>query len=428
MNFYIKKNSNIPLIFSTFLFFIYIYPLYFNGIPLSSRIIYAIFGMGIIIYGRYIKLSLLYPLKGLIPIFAVSLLTGILNRTFDFSFAKYCISVLMFFFAAIFVYNILNTFLGKDKILNIDFLVKLFIIIVTLQSIISILMFLIPGFTDTLYAIFSVPESEEATLEDNIGMRLIGLGSYFFAAGVIHGLSLIFTVYLYLKNKINKKWIIVYIFNFFVGLLMARTTVIGFAVSILFMVIWKPLNVFYIKQKFKWGIYLVLLFVIALIGIIMVVDEKVLKWAFEFFYNYSDSGSFESSSTNRLKEMYVIPTNFFTYIIGDGKYNLPNGDYYMSTDVGYLRLLYYGGIPMIVSFYFFMYYISKYIVKYNTSIIDKYLFFIIFLYLIILNFKGLADLNSVLVIIYIFSYLNYYQTNKFINNNHDRSIYNNTSI
>lgn len=428
MNFYIKKNCNIPLIFSTFLFFIYIYPLYFNGIPLSSRIIYAILGMGAIIYGRYIKLSLLYPLKGLIPIFTVSLFTGILNRTFDFSFAKYCISVLMFFFAAIFVYNILKTFLGKDKILNIDFLIKLFIIIVTLQSIISILMFLIPGFTDTLYAIFSVPESEEATLEDNIGMRLIGLGSYFFAAGVIHGLSLIFTVYLYLKNKINKKWIIVYIFNFFVGLLMARTTVIGFAVSILFMIIWKPLNVFYIKQKFKWGIYLVSLFVIALIGIIMVVDEEVLKWAFEFFYNYSDSGSFESSSTNRLKEMYVIPTNIFTYLIGDGKYNLPEGGYYMSTDVGYLRLLYYGGIPMIVSFYFFMYYISKYIVKYNTSIIDKYLFFIIFLYLIILNFKGLADLNSVLVIIYIFSYLNYYQTNKFINNNHDRSIYNNTSI
>lgn len=415
MNFYIKKNSDILLIFSTFLFFIYIYPLYFNGIPLSSRIIYAILGMGTIIYGRYIKLSLLYPLKGLIPIFAVSILTGIINRTFDFCFAKYCISVLMFFFAAIFVYNILNFIYKRNQTLNIDFLIKLFIICVTIQSIISILMFLIPSFTETLYTFFSVPESEEATLEENIGMRLVGLGSYFFAAGVIHGLSLIFIVYLYLKNKIKRKWIIVYIFNFFVGLLMARTTVIGFAVSIIFMIIWKPLNIFYIKQKFKWGIYLIFLFIIALIGIIMVVDEEVLKWAFEFFYNYSDSGSFESSSTNRLKEMYVIPTNFFTYLIGDGKYNLPEGGYYMSTDVGYLRLLYYGGIPMIISFYFFMYYISKYIIKYNTSIIDKYLFFIIFLYLIILNFKGLADLNSVLIIIYIFSYLNYYQRKHSVN-------------
>lgn len=392
--------------------------MYFNGFPLSSRIIYAILGMGIIIYGRYIKLSLLYPLKGLIPIFAVSLLTGIINRTFDFCFAKYCISVLMFFFAAIFVYNILNTFLGKDKILNIDFFVKLFIIIVTLQSIISILMFLIPGFTDTLYAIFSVPESEEATLEENIGMRLIGLGSYFFAAGIIHGLSLIFTVYLYLKNKINKKWIIVYIFNFFVGLLMARTTVIGFAVSILFMIIWKPLNVFYIKQKFKWGTLFVILFIIALLGILMVVNEDILKWAFEFFYNYSSSGSFESTSTNELKEMYVIPTNIFTYLIGDGKYNLPEGEYYMSTDVGYLRLLYYGGIPMIISFYFFMYYISKYIIKYNTSIIDKYLFFIIFLYLLILSFKGLADLNAVLILLYIFSYFSHNLMPKFIDSNH----------
>lgn len=417
-----------PLIFSTFLFFIYIYPLYFNSIPLSSRIIYAILGICTITYGRYIKLSLLYPLKGLIPVFAVSLLTGIINRTYDFYFAKYCVSVLMFFFASFFVYNILNYIYKRNEVLDIDFLIKLFIAIVTLQSVISILMFLIPGFTETLYTIFSVPESEEATLEENIGMRLIGLGSYFFAAGVIHGLSLIFTVYLYLKNEIKKRWVIIYVFNFFVGLLMARTTVIGFAISILFLIVWKPLNIFYIKQKIKWGIYLTIIFIIALIGIIMVVDEEVLKWAFEFFYNYSDTGSFESSSTNRLKEMYVIPTDFFTYIIGDGKYNLSEGGYYMSTDVGYLRLLYYGGIPMIMSFYFFMYYMIKYIIRYNASIVDKYLFFIIFLYLIILNFKGLADINSVLTIIYIFSYFNYYQTLKFVDNNHGRSIYNNTSI
>lgn len=421
MNLYIKKDFNIPLIFSVFLFFLYIYPLYIYGIPLSTRVIYALLGCGIILYGRYVKLSLLNPLKGLIPMFIMSLFTGIINRTFDFSFAKYCVSVLIFFFAAFFLYNILSLILKKNKWMDLDFLIKLFIIIVTLQSIISILMFIVPNLTEKLYTFFSLPEGEEATVEGLIGLRLIGLGSYFFAAGIIHGLSLIFIVYLYLKNKINKKWIVIYIFNFFVGLLMARTTVIGFAMSLLFMAIWKPLNIFYIKQKFKWGLHLMILFIVALLGMLMVVSEDVLEWAFEFFYNYSNSGSFESDSTNRLKEMYVIPTNFFTYILGDGKYNLPDGLYYMSTDVGYLRLLYYGGIPMVISFYFFMYYIIKYIIKYNSSTIDKYLFFTIFLYMLVLNFKGLADLNPVLILIYIFSYFNNNQISKLFYNNNSKS-------
>ena len=353
--------------------------------------------------------------------FIMSLFTGIINRTFDFSFAKYCVSVLIFFFAAFFLYNILSLILKKNKWMDLDFLIKLFIIIVTLQSIISILMFIVPNLTEKLYTFFSLPEGEEATVEGLIGLRLIGLGSYFFAAGIIHGLSLIFIVYLYLKNKINKKWIVIYIFNFFVGLLMARTTVIGFAMSLLFMAIWKPLNIFYIKQKFKWGLHLMILFIVALLGMLMVVSEDVLEWAFEFFYNYSNSGSFESDSTNRLKEMYVIPTNFFTYILGDGKYNLPDGLYYMSTDVGYLRLLYYGGIPMVISFYFFMYYIIKYIIKYNSSTIDKHLFFTIFLYMLVLNFKGLADLNPVLILIYIFSYFNNNQISKLFYNNNSKS-------
>ena len=421
MNLYIKKDCNIPLIFSVFLFFLYIYPLYIYGIPLSTRVIYALLGFGMILYGRYLKLSLLNPLKGLIPMFIMSLFTGIINRTFDFSFAKYCVSVLIFFFAAFFLYNILSPILKKNQWLNLDFLIKLFIVVVTLQSIISILMFIVPNLTEILYAIFPIPEGEKATVEGLAGLRLIGLGSYFFAAGIIHGLSLIFIVYLYLKNKINKKWIVIYIFNFFVGLLMARTTVIGFAISLLFMAIWKPLNIFYIKQKFKWGTLFVFLFIVALLGMLMVVNEDVLKWAFEFFYNYSNSGSFESGSTNELKEMYVIPTNFFSYILGDGKYNLSDGSYYMSTDVGYLRLLYYGGIPMVISFYFFMYYIIKYIIKYNSSTIDKYLFFTIFLYMLVLNFKGLADLNPVLILIYIFSYFNNNQISKLFYNNNSKS-------
>lgn len=405
MNLYIKKDFNIPIIISIILLFLYVYPLYISFIPLSSRIIYSLFGIIAIVIGRYISLSLISPLKGLIPIFLMSIISGIFNRTFDFFFAKYCISVLLFFFASYFVYKVLHSIL-KGKVLDLDFVAKYFIIIVTIQSVLSIIMFVQPSFSDLLYTIFKAPEAEQDTLEENLGLRLIGLGSYFFSAGVIHGLSLIFIVYLYIKNRINTKWIFIYLFNFFVGVMMARTTVIGFILSLFLMFIWKPLNIYYIKLKIKWGIFVVILFIIFVFAILAIVDEEILKWAFEFFYNYSDYGSFESSSTNELKEMYVFPDNFHTYIIGDGLYNMPNGTYYMSTDVGYLRLLFYGGLPIICCYYFFSYYLIKNIIKYYTSNIDKYLLYILLLYILVLNFKGLADINAFLILIYTFSFFN----------------------
>lgn len=69
------------------------------------------------------------------------------------------------------------------------------------------------------------------------------------------------------------------------------------------------------------------------------------------FINYSSDAGLSSASTDRLKEMYVYPTSLKTYLIGDGLFNLKD-HYYMETDVGYLRLLFYGGIPVALCFFY----------------------------------------------------------------------------
>ena len=61
------------------------------------------------------------------------------------------------------------------------------------------------------------------------------------------------------------------------------------------------------------------------------------------------------SSNDRLKGMYVFPETLKTWLIGDGYFSNPRnidpyfigkeiGGYYMGTDVGYLRFIFYFGL------------------------------------------------------------------------------------
>ena len=76
----------------------------------------------------------------------------------------------------------------------------------------------------------------------------------------------------------------------------------------------------------------------------------------------------------------------------------------MGTDVGYLRLLYYGGIPIIAAFFFYPIWIIYKTMKLGISPTLSNLLLIIFFYVLLLNIKGLIDLNFVFILIYMIIY------------------------
>jgi hypothetical protein len=95
--------------------------------------------------------------------------------------------------------------------------------------------------------------------------------------------------------------------------------------------------------------------------------------------------------------MYVWPSTFKTYMIGDGLYTDPiSKKYYMNTDIGYLRLIYYFGIIGTLTYFTFQIILIKSIYQLNKKF--KCTFVIIFLYLIILNFKGFTDFFCFLIL------------------------------
>ena len=87
----------------------------------------------------------------------------------------------------------------------------------------------------------------------------------------------------------------------------------------------------------------------------------IFRFAFEGFFSLAEKGYWEVDSNEILKNMIVFPETLHTWILGDGyfmnsRYDINYlGDstdqgFYMGTDVGYLRFIFYFGftglIPM----------------------------------------------------------------------------------
>ena len=87
--------------------------------------------------------------------------------------------------------------------------------------------------------------------------------------------------------------------------------------------------------------------------------------AFEGFFSLAETGEWEIDSNEKLKTMIVFPDNQKTWIIGDGYFSNPYysdplyvgpfvGGYYMGTDIGYLRFIFYFGLIGLVVFSYFL--------------------------------------------------------------------------
>jgi hypothetical protein len=272
-------------------------------------------------------------------------------------------------------------------------------------------MFSIQPVRDLLNSIQVTSDFELKVLEETLEFRLVGFGSKFFGSGIINGFTLIIIgTILKLNHKINIfKYTIYFLFIFVFGMMMARTTIVGaiFALAIIF----APNNIFTfdvsrIKMIFKFLFYLILIPLSIYVGISLFFPEinESLEFAFNFgfeiFVNYFKADSIETESTNQLKEMFIWPSEFKTYLIGDGLFSdTINGGYYKGTDVGILRLLYYFGI-----FGLFVYLIFQFQVIYiaiSTNRKYRVMFLVMFLYCIALNFKGFTDIFF-LIILFIF--------------------------
>lgn len=404
--------------------FLYLFHISFKPFPyvLRTRLIIALIGVYFIFRKR--ELFFNYKILKLIFLTVVAifpiLISSLINRHFDFWFVQNIFLTLIFLLSSYGVIKLLFNYTEGN--LSIDDVLKIIVYAIALHNLITALGFIFPNLGTIINSIQNQDENTQVVINSimEFQSRFIGLGiGSFFTGGIVSSLGLLCSAVLIIKESSKRKALVQMAFFAFValtGLFIARTTLIGFGLAILYM--YTPfVSISSDKLRYFKGaqnrIFLACILVIVLMipvfyfGIAQLTESSAFVHAFEIFL--SDGGS--TSSTEHMKSMYIFPDNVKTWLIGDGKFTDDNG-YYMETDVGYLRLWFYYGILGSVFFFFQQYYSLSVIRKLADNVlIDKFCLFLA-LFIFIINFKGIGDINYFLFLIlwfYIIKAQQYYR-------------------
>lgn len=397
-----KVKEMIPMLLPLILMFYFIYPqaLSVNG---SSFVALAgIVGLGLYAYHRFPFREAVTALAGLFVLFFIYYSLSWINKAPDGYTIGYFRTQIAWFFAAYLV--VLSIFKVHKKPTFNTFLLYI-VAAITLQSLIAFLMYLNKGIHDFFFSLQMQEEYTEKIMNEAGGQRLMGYGIGFFGAGALSGIGLIAASYLLIRMKLSAKGFILlvtcYVFMFYIGLFMARTTVVGMALGFALITVLYLKDNRSVKKQAKKFIIASSFLMIAGYVFAMFYFAGFSTWAFELFTNFFEYGRLETKSSNGLSEMLIFPEDLHTIIFGRGTLE------YWGSDVGYSRLLFYVGTLGTLLFFLYQFFIIK--LSYTKDWGVNIFALTMLLYTMVLNFKGWIDLNFALYgIFFFFMFYKYY--------------------
>ena len=388
----------IPLI----LMFYFIYPQALAVGGSSFVAMSGLAGLGLYAYHRFPFKEVVTALSGMFALFFVYYSLTWINKVPDGYTIDYFRTQLALFFTA---YLVISSIFKVHKNPTFNTFLLYIVAAITLQSLIAFLMYMNEGAHDFFFSMQMQGEYTEEVMEEAGSQRLMGYGIGFFGAGALSGMGLLAASYLLIRMKLKAKGFILlvacYVFMFYIGLFMARTTIVGMALGLVLIV------VLYLKdnrsEKKQAKNFIVASFFLMFAGYIfaMFYFSSFSSWAFELFTNLFVHGRLETRSSSGLEEMFILPKDLHTMVFGRG---------YMAfwgSDVGYSRLIFYVGVPGTVLFFLYQFFIIKlgFTKDWGVNIFAVTMV----LYTIALNFKGWIDLNFILYgIFFFFMFYKYY--------------------
>lgn len=316
----------------------------------------------------------------------------VVHGAYDFTITRAPITLILTIFQCLLFLMVV----GKlDKNYTEATIIRLIIIAFVVQSVIQILGF---WHEDALSIIRLFQDDQDALLMEQgyAGVRGLAISSELsFALASGYGLCFILLAF-YTNFDVSRRFIAVCFLLLLIGSLFAgRTAFVGLAFSIL---LYLHCNLSSFRKIFGL-ITWTLIFLIILIYFIRVYGDsdnaELLRFAFEFIFSYMETGELSTESSTSLLNNHLpvlMRVNFYQLIHGDGFYTNPDGSYYMHSDSGFVRDLYFGGVI------FLMYkLIAQFVLNFSWTIFNKknrnsskmilfnaYSFF----YLVILHIKG----------------------------------------
>lgn len=341
--------------------------------------------------------------------YCLAIFIPVLHNTLDLSLL-FESSGIMIILAGVLVYSsVAENYINTEKqLLNSLFL------IFSIQSFIIFFCFLSPAFYEIIrhFQYEQIASVADSYLNSGIARGLALAGDQFFGLSAAYGLIFIFigrySTY-YNNYKIYLLFLLLIVANFFVG----RTGFIGIIFAFFILV----------GAKVKYSKLLRIIqnvFICCLIAYIAyltlvpaetkdAIENNVLPFAFELFYNMDKGHGFSSASSDHLLQMLSIPIESITYFIGTGRFTNADGSYYMHTDSGYMRQLLFGGlgyvivsILLFISLFFNSVSIQK---KFRTNWNFRLFTGGVIVYFLLLQIKGLTLFFSRETMVVLFYYL-----------------------
>ena len=357
----------ILLIVTSFFFF----PFEFTFLPgINTKMLLAAMGLVLFVARAAASRSASLDREFFVLIIFASIvsLSGIIsvvyNATTDLSYASYVVSFFVWMGGAYFVVSSIRFLHGKvTPLMVINYLAAICVV----QCVIALLISrnpLVKDFVDS----FLGGDGFMGKLEN----RMYGIGCALDVAGLKFSCVLVAISFVVMNGLCQPKlqttiyWI-AYLVIAVVGNMIGRTTSVGVVVSLIYILVH---CIFYGYREFlKSHVLPLLLLMVALLPLLIYLynnspkTREDLRFGFEGFFSLAETGRWETNSNNRLSDMFVLPDNPKTWIIGDGYFDNPysdpnfNGDnpteFYKGTDVGYLRFIYYFGVIGLISFVVF---------------------------------------------------------------------------
>lgn len=293
------------------------------------------------------------------------LIAVIVNNTSDYSYASYFVSMWVWLGGAYTVVQLMEAAYEKVTIRLVgNFLIAVCVAQCILAQIINA--------NDTIAAVvdsFVVSSGYMGIVDD----RLYGIGCALDVAGLRFSAVLLMITYFALNphsqdNKTLERclYILAFLIISVFGSMIARTTSVGVILCILQCVIFPILNNDQIS-RFNTRRLIRVFAILSLIVIPAIVlfyeinpsFRENLRFGFEGFFSLAEEGEWNVRSNRQLFSMMIWPDNLKTWLIGDGYFSQPQNDYhyvgplydyYMGTDVGYCRFIFYFGLLGLIAF------------------------------------------------------------------------------
>lgn len=331
----------------------------------------ALAGIGLVIWGFNLAehkagidkdifiLSLIAILLSLL-----SLATMVYNITSDNSFLTYFISAWVWLGGAYAATRLIKFVHGY---LSVRLICNYLITVCVIQCIIAYTMTIYPPLKDFVDSFLG---GEDAFM-GKTGDRMYGIGCALDVAGMRFAAILVMISFICIHSlSISNYHLLLYVMAFMIisvfGNMIGRSATVGTGLAIAYWII-IALNK-NAKKQTNITRLLKILGVLLLIFIPLIISvyyanstfKEHLRFGFEGFFALVETGRWQTNSNDiLLNHMIVFPDTFKTWLIGDGYCSNPSADmyytgpsyhgFYMGTDIGYLRFLFYFGILGVIT-------------------------------------------------------------------------------